>query len=262
MSGPPLKDSVVVVTGAGRGIGREIALAFAREGAALVLAARSEQALDETRAGIEAMGSVGVVVPTDITHPAGVQKLAERTLEQFGRVDVLVNNSGIGGPSAPLWEIEPADWEATFAVNVTGTYLCCRAFLPAMIERRSGSVIIIGSMTGKRPLWGRTPYAASKLALVGLARTLALEAGPYGVRVNVISPGPVEGERIEWMIKKQAEGRGISAEEVRRELASGAALKRLVPPGDVAATAVFLASPQASSITGEDVNVSAGLVMY
>ncbi|MBI4609567.1 MAG: SDR family oxidoreductase [Candidatus Rokubacteria bacterium] len=262
MADSPLKDSVVVVTGAGRGIGREIALAFAREGAALVLASRAEQALHETRASIEALGGAGLVVPTDISRAESVQNLADRALEHFGRVDVLVNNSGIGGPSAPLWEIEPKDWEATFAVNVTGTYLCCRAFLPAMIRRGSGSIIIIGSMTGKRPLWGRTPYAASKLALVGLARTLAVEAGPYGVRVNVISPGPVEGERIEWVIKKQAEGRGISVEEVRQELASGAALKRLVPPGDVASTAVFLASPQASSITGEDVNVSAGLVMY
>ncbi len=262
MSDSPLKDSVVVVTGAGRGIGRAIALAFAQEGAALVLASRAEQALNETRASIEAMGGVGLVVPTDISQPESVQDLAERTLERFGRVDVLVNNSGIGGPSAPLWETDPKDWEATFAVNVTGTYLCCRAFLPAMITQRSGAVIIIGSMTGKRPLWGRTPYAASKLALVGLARTLALEAGPYGIRVNVISPGPVEGERIEWVIRKQAEGRGVSVEEVRQELASGAPLKRLVPPGDVAAAAVFLASPQASSITGEDLNVSAGLVMY
>lgn len=257
-----LKDRVAVVTGAGRGIGREIALGLAREGAALVLASRTEGALLETRASIEAIGGVAIVVPADISQPASVQNLADRTLDYFGHVDVLVNNSGIGGPSAPLWEIDPTDWEATFAVNVTGTYLCCRAFLPAMIKRTSGSVIIIGSMTGKRPLWGRTPYAASKLALVGLARTLALEAGPYGVRVNVISPGAIEGERIEWVIRKQAEGRGISADEVRQELASGSPLKRLVPPADVAAAAVFLASSRASSVTGEDLNISAGLVMY
>lgn len=250
------------MTGAGRGIGREIALGLAREGAALVLASRTEGALLETRAAIEAIGGAAIVVPADISQPASVQNLADRTLDYFGHVDVLVNNSGIGGPSAPLWEIDPTDWEATFAVNVTGTYLCCRAFLPAMIKRTSGSVIIIGSMTGKRPLWGRTPYAASKMALVGLARTLALEAGPYGVRVNVISPGAIEGERIEWVIRKQAEGRGISADEVRQELASGSPLKRLVPPADVAAAAVFLASSRASSVTGEDLNISAGLVMY
>ena len=257
-----LEGSVAVVTGAGRGIGREIALAFAREGADLVLASRTEQALHETRESIEKLGRQGLVVPTDIGQPASVQNLADRALEHFGRVDALVNNSGIGGPSAPMWEIDPSDWRETFDVNVTGTYLCCRAFLPSMIARRSGSVIIIGSMTGKRPLWGRTPYAASKLALVGLARTLALETGPLGIRVNVISPGAVEGERIEWVIRQQAEGRGISVDEAREELAKGSPLERLVPPGDVAAVAVFLASDKSGSITGEDVNVSAGLAMY
>ncbi len=257
-----LKDSVVVVTGAGRGIGREIAIAFAREGSDLVLASRTEQELQETRAIIEGLGRNGLVVPTDISRPASVENLAERALGHFGHVDALVNNSGVGGPSAPLWETDPTEWESTFAVNVTGTYLCCRAFLPSMTKRGSGSVLIIGSMTGKRPLWGRTPYAASKMALVGLTRSLALETGPYGVRVNMISPGPVEGERIEWVIRKQAEGRGISVEEARQELAKGSPLGRLVPPGDVAAVAVFLASSQASSITGEDMNVSGGLVMY
>ncbi len=257
-----LKDSVVVVTGAGRGIGREIAIAFAREGSDLLLASRTEQALQETRAIIKGLGREGLVVPPDISQPASVENLAERALGHFGHVDVLVNNSGIVGPSAPLWETDPAEWESTFAVNVTGTYLCCRAFLPSMTKRGSGSVLIIGSMTGKRPLWGRTPYAASKMALVGLTRSLALETGPYGVRVNMISPGPVEGERIEWVIRKQAEGRGISVAEARQELAKGSPLERLVPPGDVAAVAVFLASSQASSITGEDMNVSGGLVMY
>ena len=256
------ENRVVVVTGAGRGIGRELALAFAGEGADLVLAARTEPALHETRQAIEELGRQGLVVPTDISQPADVQNLADEALGHYGHVDVLVNNSGIGGPSAQMWDIDPSDWKETFDINVTGTYLCCRAFLPSMIERRSGSIVIIGSMTGKRPLWGRSPYAASKLALVGLARTLALETGPFGVRVNVISPGAVEGERIEWVIRQQAEGRGISVEEARAELAGGSPLKRLVPPSDVAAVALFLASEKSGSITGEDVNVSAGLVTY
>ena len=206
--------------------------------------------MHKTRAAIEGLGREGFVVPTDITKPGDVKNLTERTLEHFGRVDVLVNNSGIGGPSAPLWEIDLPDWEETFAVNVTGTYLCCQAFLPSMIERKSGSVIIISSMSGKRPLWGRTPYAASKMALIGLARTLAVEVGPLGIRVNLISPGAVEGERIEWVISKQAKGRGISTDQARRELVSGAPLERLVPPGDVASAAVFLASDAASFVTG------------
>jgi NAD(P)-dependent dehydrogenase (short-subunit alcohol dehydrogenase family) len=257
-----LKDKVAVVTGSGRGIGRAIALAYAREGADLVLAARSIEALNETKATVESLGRKALVVPTDVRHEESVYNLAQQALGHFGRIDVLVNNSGIGGPTAPLWEITLADWQETFAVNVTGVYLCCRAFLPAMIEQRSGCIVIIGSMTGKRPLFGRTPYAASKMALVGLARTLAWEVGSYGIRVNVISPGPVEGERIAWVIRKQAEAKGISIDEARRELTSSSPLGRLIPPGDIAEAAVFLASDKAVSITGEDLNVSAGTVMY
>ena len=131
-----------------------------------------------------------------------------------------------------------------------------------MIEQRSGCIIIIGSMTGKRPLLNRTPYAASKMALLGLARTLAWETGPYGIRVNVISPGPVEGPRIEWVLRKQAEAQGISENEARQQFTSSSPLSRLIPADDIANAAVFLASDMAASITGEDLNVSAGTVMY
>lgn len=257
-----LDDRVAVVTGAGRGIGRAIALALAREGARTVLAGRSVDRLEETAKLAYETGSDSLVVPTDITVADQVGALARAALDSYGQVDVLVNNSGIGGPSAPLWEVDPGDWGATMAVNVTGTYLCCRAFLPAMVERRSGSVVIIGSMTGKRPLWGRSPYATGKMALVGLTRTLATEAGPFGVRVNLISPGPVEGERIEWVIERQAEALGMSVEEARARFQSASPLGRLVSPEDVAATTVFLASDHATSITGQDLNVSAGVVMY
>ncbi len=257
-----LKDKVAAITGGGRGIGRAIALAYAREGARLVLAARSVEGLEETQRMVADEGGKALVVPTDISNVESVAALAQKAREHFGRVDILVNNSGIAGPTAPLWEITPDDWEATFAVNVRGTFLCCRAFLPAMIAQSSGNIIIIGSMTGKRPLMGRTPYSASKLALVGLARTLAWETGPHGIRVNVISPGPVEGERIEMVIRKQAEVKGISINEARQTFLRDSPLGRLVPPQDVAATAVFLASERASSITGEDLNVSAGITMY
>ncbi|TME06362.1 MAG: SDR family oxidoreductase [Chloroflexi bacterium] len=225
-----LKDKIAVITGGGRGLGRVIALACAREGADLVLASRSVEALQETRAEVESFGRKALVVPTDIRHEDSVRT--------------------------------PAEWEETFAVNVTGAYLCCRAFLPSMIERRSGSILFISSMTGKRPLFGRTPYAAGKLALVGLARTLAWETGPYGIRVNVISPGPIEGERVERVIRNQAQAEGISEDEARRRFTSSSPLGRLVPPGDIADAVVFLASDKAASITGEDLNVSAGTVMY
>jgi NAD(P)-dependent dehydrogenase (short-subunit alcohol dehydrogenase family) len=257
-----LKEKVAVITGGGQGLGRVIALACAKEGADLVLASRSLEALQETKAAVENLGRHALVVPTDIRHEESVRNLAEQALSHFGRIDILVNNTGITGPTAPLWEITPAEWEETFAVNVTGAYLCCRAFLPSMLERRSGCILFISSMTGKRPLFGRSPYAAGKLALVGLARTLAWETGPYGIRVNVVSPGPIEGERVERVIRNQAQAEGISEEEARRRFTSNTPLGRLVPPGDIADAVIFLASAKASSITGEDLNVSAGTVMY
>lgn len=257
-----LEDQVTVVTGAGRAIGREIALRFAAEGAHVVLAARSVDAMEDTASQVRAQGREALVVPTDLRDPEAVAKAARTTLETFGRIDALVNNSGIAGPTAPLWEVEQADWEETFQVNVTGTYLCCRAFLPAMIERRAGSIIVVGSVTGKRPLVNRTPYAASKMALVGLVRTLATEVGPYGIRVNVVSPGGVAGERLEGVLARQAEAKRISVEEAREEFSGASPLKRLVAPEDVAQAAAFLASSGAASITGEDVNVNAGIAMY
>jgi len=257
-----LKDQVAVITGGGRGIGRAIALAYAQEGAHLVLASRSVENLEETRELVEKYGHKVLVVPTDLRKAEDVQELARKTLEYFGHVDILVNNSGIAGPTAPLWEVTPAEWEETLAINLTGVYLCCREFLPHMIERRSGNVIMIGSITGKRPLFGRTPYAVSKIGLVGLARTLAWETGPYGIRVNVISPGPVEGERIVSVVRRQAEARGISVEEATQAFTRESPLNRFIPPDDIANTAVFLASEKAHSITGQDLSVSSGIVMY
>ena len=133
-----LKNKVAVVTGGGHGIGRVIALALAGAGADVVLAARSLEPLEATRAEIEALGREALVVPTDVRREESVQALAEQTLAHFGHVDILVNNAGITGPTAMLWEVSTAEWEETFAVNVTGPYLCCRAFLPSMIERRAG----------------------------------------------------------------------------------------------------------------------------
>jgi NAD(P)-dependent dehydrogenase (short-subunit alcohol dehydrogenase family) len=131
-----------------------------------------------------------------------------------------------------------------------------------MVERGSGSVVVIGSSTGKRALWGRTPYAASKLGLVGLVRTLAVELGPRGVRVNLISPGGVEGPRIDAVIHEQARAGGISYEAVYNDYVKTVPLRRLVTADEIAAAAVFLASDASSSITGEDLNVSGGFVMH
>jgi NAD(P)-dependent dehydrogenase (short-subunit alcohol dehydrogenase family) len=258
----PLGGQVAAVTGAGTGIGRAISLRLAAEGADVVLTGRSTEAMEEVAGEIRATGRRALPVAMDLRDPGSIAAAAKAADAEFGRVDVLVNNSGVGGPSAPLVEMPLDEWEDTFRVNVTGTMLACKAFLPGMISRGSGSVVVIGSMTGKRPLVNRTPYAASKTALIGLVRTLAVELGGSGVRVNLVSPGPVEGARIEWVLEQQAVARGITVEQARADFLSGAALKRLVRPQDVADAVAFLASPQAAAITGEDLNVSNGLVMY
>lgn len=257
-----LQDRVVVVTGAGRGIGREIALTCAAQGADVVLAARSVGALEAVAADIGAAGRAALVVETDVADRAAVLAMADAAHDRFGRVDVLVNNSGIGGPSAPLWEVDPDEWAETMATNVTGVFHCCQALVPAMIEQGSGSVVTIGSITGKRPLLNRAAYATSKAALIGLTRTLAEECGPRGVRVNLISPGTVEGERIDWVFEQQAAAQGRSVEEVRSAFVEMAPLRRLVSPTDIANAVVYLGSDLAAGVTGADLNVTAGLVMY
>ena len=141
-------------------------------------------------------------------------------------------------------------------------FLATKALLPQMIELGSGSVTVIGSISGKRPLWGRSAYTTSKMALIGLVRTLALEAGPHGVRVNLISPGFVAGSRLDWVIQRQAAGRGLTDAAVRAEFESESPLGRLTEARDVGAACVFLASDGAAAITGADLNVNSGVVMY
>jgi NAD(P)-dependent dehydrogenase (short-subunit alcohol dehydrogenase family) len=257
-----LDGAVAAVTGAGTGIGREISLRLAAEGADVVLTGRSTQAMEEVAELVRGTGRRALPVAMDLRDPDSITAAAKAADAEFGRVDVLVNNSGVGGPSTPLVEMPLDEWEDTFRVNVTGTMLACQAFLPGMIARRSGSVVVIGSVTGKRPLVNRTPYAASKTALIGLVRTLAWEVGAAGVRVNLVSPGGVEGPRIDWVLEQQAASRGITVEQARAEFAGGSALQRLVRARDVAEAVAFLASPRAAAVTGEDLNVSNGLVMY
>ena len=196
------------------------------------------------------------------SRPAEVDALARRVEAEVGPLDALVANSGIAGPTAELWNVTPEEWEETLRVNLTGTFLLCRALLPAMIERGRGSVVVIGSTTGKRPMYGRTPYAATKLGLVGLVRTLAVELGPLGVRVNLISPGAVAGPRIEDVMREQARAAGVPTRRSWTRPRSSTPLRRLIPPEDVAAAAVFLASDDSASTTGEDLNVSGGLAMH
>ena len=257
-----LEGRTALITGASQGMGKVIATRFAREGAKVVLVARSRERLADTAEEIEAAGGRTLVAPADLRAADDVDALAQRVEAEVGPLDVIVSNSGITGPTAELWKVSPEEWEDTMRVNVTGTFLLCRALLPAMVARGSGSVVVIGSTSGKRPLYGRTPYAASKMALVGLVRTLAVELGPLGVRVNLISPGAIAGPRIESVIREQARAAGASYETTYAEAMNATPLRRLVPPEDVAAAAAFLASDASASITGEDMNVSGGLAMY
>ena len=259
MSGEP---RVTVVTGASQGIGRVIAREFGACGDVVVLAARNGAGLSETAEIVAQSGGTSMVVETDVTSESSVAAMVEAVVGEQGRIDVLVNNSGIGGPSGRLWEVDPGEWKSTFEVNVFGVFLVTRAALPVMVSAQSGSVVIIGSISGKRPLLGRSAYTTTKTALIGLTRTLALEAGSEGIRVNLISPGFVSGPRIEWAMRAQAEARGIDVAEVRSEFEGEAALGRLTDPEDVARAAVFLASDEASGITGADLNVNSGVVMY
>jgi len=258
-----LKDEVVVVTGASRGIGRAISVAFAGEGARIALAARSKAELEETERQVTAAGGRCLVVPTDLTKAEDIEAMVATARKAFGPIDVLVNNAGIAGPTANCEDVKPDDWDSTFAVNVRAPFLCCRAVLAEMKRRRKGRIINIGSMSGKRPLAQRTPYTAGKMAIVGLTRTLAWEVGEYGITVNTISPGPVAGPRIEAVLANMAKASGKPRDEVAFDaFLRHSALRRFVDAGDVARMAVFLASEGGRNMTGQDINVTAGLVLY
>jgi NAD(P)-dependent dehydrogenase (short-subunit alcohol dehydrogenase family) len=250
------------VTGGNRGIGREIALGFARAGFAVAICGRDGAALATVEEELRSAGAAFVAARCDVSDPESVDEFGTAVLRELGTPTVVVASSGIAGPVKPLHEIEPHEWNECVAIDLTGVYLTFRRFLPSMLERGSGSLVAISSMTGKRPLAGRAPYAAAKLGVIGLVRTLALELGPFGIRVNSICPGAVAGPRIDAVFENQARILGITADEARAQMTDSAPLRRLVTANEVVETCLFLASDASSGITGEDVNVTAGVVMY
>ncbi len=256
-----LAGKVAIVTGGGHGIGREIALAYARAGASVTLAARANGPMAETRAEIERAGARCIAVETDVAREADCRRMVERTVGQFGRVDILVNNAGIAGPTLRITEMTLAQWREVIDINLTGAWLAARAVLPRMEELRSGHILNISSAAGRRGLALRTPYASSKWGMVGLTQTLALEWGPLGIRVNCICPGPVEGPRIEQVIQARAASTGKPYEQVRRDFTSASAMHRMVTEVEVARVALFLVSELAAAVTGQTINVDAGFVM-
>lgn len=256
-----MSPQVAVVTGANRGIGRAIAVAFAAAGYTVAAGARHSADLADTIIEAEQAGGTAVPVACDVRNEASMAAMAAGA-EELGPVDAVVANAGVAGPTAPLHEITLEDWRDTLATDLDGVFLTFRAFIPALIQRRTGSLIAISSMTGKRPLHGRTPYAAAKMGVIGLVRTLAAELGPYDVRVNAVCPGYVAGPRMEHVVRRQAAVRGITEEEARAEVTRTSPLGRMVEAGDVAAACLFLASDRSAAMTGEDLNITAGVVMY
>jgi NAD(P)-dependent dehydrogenase (short-subunit alcohol dehydrogenase family) len=182
---------VAIVTGGGRGIGRAVALAFAREDVAVVLAARSGLGLDLVARQIADAKGRAITVPTDVTDESAVGALVKRALGEYGRIDILVTAAGIAG-FGPVADSKPADWDEMLAVNLRGAMLCCRAVLPAMMAQRSGTIINIGSVVTSRVLAGSAAYTASKYGLLGFSRVLAEEMRPHGVRVGVLSAGATD----------------------------------------------------------------------
>jgi NAD(P)-dependent dehydrogenase (short-subunit alcohol dehydrogenase family) len=185
-----LAGQVALVTGAGRGIGRAIALAFAREGAALALAARGASEIDAVAREAEAGGTRAVAIPVDVTDETAVTALIESVLSRLGRLDILVTAAGVAR-FGPVAGSSAADWDRTLAVNLRGAYLCCRAVLPAMMAQARGTIVNIGSVVTSRTLPGTAAYTTSKYGLLGLSRVLAEEMRPHGVRVGVLSAGAV-----------------------------------------------------------------------
>lgn len=257
-----LDRMVVVVTGGNRGIGEAIAIAMGDAGAKVVISSRDRASAELVAARVVERGSEAIAVTADVTDEASVATFAEAVVDRFQRVDAVVANAGIAGPTRPLHEVTLREWRECLQTDLDSVFLTFRAFVPLMIKQRRGSLIGISSMTGKRPLGGRTPYAAAKMGVIGLCRSLAIELGPYGIRVNSVCPGAVNGPRIAEVIRNQAALHGVSEESARREFTDASALKRLVEPGEVAAVCVYLASDASTAITGEDLNVSAGAVMY
>jgi len=184
-----LQDQVALITGAGRGIGRAIALAYAREGARLALAARTLDELEETARQAEALGVPTSVIPIDVTEQAQVEEMVKRTIERFSTLDILVNNAGLAGPVGPLQDNDVAHWTRTIQVNIIGVFLCCRAVLPVMISRDRGKIINLYGGRGRH----LSSYGASKVAVADITATLALELEGKNIQVNGLNPGSIGG---------------------------------------------------------------------
>jgi NAD(P)-dependent dehydrogenase (short-subunit alcohol dehydrogenase family) len=240
---------VVLITGALTGIGRATALAFAREGARLIVSGRRAAEGAKLAEEIHALGAEAEFIQTDVRHEDEVRRLVDGAVARFGRLDVAINNAGTEGTPGPITEQSPESYAATFDTNVLGVLLSLKHELRVMSVQKSGSIINISSTFGRIGGAGASLYVASKHAVEGLTKSAALEAAPFGVRVNVVAPGPVETEML---------SRFAGSDDRKAAFAAGVPLKRLGRPDEIAEAIVFVASDKASFISGASIPVNGG----
>lgn len=241
----------VLVTAGASGIGLAIARAFAEVEAQVMVCDIDETALARLRA--EQPDILGVAC--DVAEETQVEALFREVETQLGGLDVLVNNAGIAGPTGGVAEIAPADWRRTLDVNITGMFLCTRLAVPLLRKAKDGVVINLSSVAGRLGYAYRTPYAASKWAVIGFTQSLAKELGPEGIRVNAILPGVVRGERIERVFQARAEALGVSVEQVRASYLEKVSLRRMVEPEDMATMALYLCSEAGRNVSGQSLSI-------
>jgi NAD(P)-dependent dehydrogenase (short-subunit alcohol dehydrogenase family) len=253
-----LDGRVAIVSGVGPGAGRSIALAFAREGADVVLAARTVAALESTADEVRAHGRRVLALPTDVARPEDCQRLAEAAREKLGGIDVLVNNAFRSAPYEPVEKASMEDWRKIFDVNVFGSVQLSQAVVPHMKARGGGSIIMINSMSTRiiEPRFGG--YAASKGALMVAVQTMAKELGAHGIRVNSVVPGYIWGPALERHFAQLAAQQGTTPEAVYADIASRTALNRIPDSDEIADAVVFFASDLSRAVTGQALDVNAG----
>jgi NAD(P)-dependent dehydrogenase (short-subunit alcohol dehydrogenase family) len=245
-----LRDQVAIITGAGSGIGRATALLAARHGARVAAFDIREQPGQEVVRQIEAEDAEASFHPCDVTRGQDVAQAVRSVLERYGRIDILVNVVG-GSRLMPFWELTEKDWDEGLTFNLKSQFLCCRAVVPHMMERRSGAIVNISSGQGATPAPQRAPYSAAKAGVIGLTRTLAAEMFPYRVRVNAVAPSATNSERARSIFTDDEWARHVASQP----------MGRVGEPEDMAETIVFLASPRARHINGQVFFVNGGSFM-
>jgi NAD(P)-dependent dehydrogenase (short-subunit alcohol dehydrogenase family) len=253
-----LDGRVAIITGASKGIGRALSLRFAREGAAVVCAARSADLVAATAAEVARGGGRGIAIACDASVEDDVRRTVAAAASAFGKVDTLVNNAGDAGPTKPVQDYTVEDWRYTIDSCLTSSYLFTRFVVDEMRKAGHGAIVNISSGAGRRGLPFRIGYCAAKAGQVGMTFGMALELAPHNIRVNCVAPGAVEGERIDRVIAGQASARGVSIEQMRKQMLERAPLGRMVTSEDIVAATVFFCSDMARSISGQVLAVNAG----